>query len=108
MKTSRRIRVGFLAAGLILLALAGWLWPRPTLRATDPQVAFGTMKRVPLEATRSGRPLDIDLTVPDNPAWARISKEWGDPGYLIAAVASARNYVYCFDKIGLKARATVG
>lgn len=95
------------ALGILFLLPIIWRWISAPLKLGKEQVAFANFARASLRDVTPQRAVDLSVTIPDNALWKKIIREWGDPGYLIAAVSPERKLMYCFDRIGLSIQAAI-
>jgi hypothetical protein len=89
-----------------------WYWISEPVRPADERLAFERLAAVPLGQARGGRVGGVALTIPSDSSWRRIVRNWGDPGYLIAAAPpGSRNYtydMYCLRDLGVRVQASIG
>ncbi len=102
----RRLTGLFLSViGVLLVIPQIWSSTKTSLRPGDETVAFTPLYRIGLENLDSGATFSV--TIPDNEAWRRIRRAWGDPGYVIAPVSSDLQTMDCLDTWEIKVQATV-
>ncbi len=95
------------ALGVVLLAPRVWdLATYAPMRLADVPAAFKPFAEVPISQLEGRKSVDLDLTLPNDPAWKRIRHSWGDPVYAVALVSSHGEYQHCFD--GLNVQVTRG
>jgi len=104
-----RLWVGVL--GLVLLAPGalfwGWIWTSDPVRPADVRFAFRRLATVPL--SQAGGTADTAVTIPSDPSWRRIIRNWGDPGYIVGAVSRGPNHhMYCLKDLSVRVQARAG
>jgi hypothetical protein len=107
----RRLWVGALGLVLLVPAARYWTWIllSDPVRPADARLAFRRFATAPLgEAERAGG-VDIRVSIPDDPSWRRVVRDWGDPGYIVAAVSSGPGqYIYCLKDLDVRVQAKAG
>jgi hypothetical protein len=78
---------------------------KTSLRPDDATIAFTPFYRIGLANLDPGATFSV--TIPNNQAWRRIRRAWGDPGYVIAPVSPDLETMYCLDTWEVEVRATV-
>ncbi len=101
-RIKRRLSAGrlavaaFLLLGAALLALGIVLRPRFALNSRDAGAAFEPLASVPLRRLKGRGSISLKATIPSGPAWARLTRAWGDPAYVVAvAFPPPSNVLYC-------------
>lgn len=107
---NRSRQLWLFAFGFLLLLPAiwywAWVWISKPVRPEDLRTAFKRLVAVPLRRVQKERWLNLTVTIPDDAAWRRIRRHWGDPGYIITAVApEPKNYLYCLKDLGINVQA---
>jgi hypothetical protein len=107
----RHLWVG--ALGLVLLAPTAlywvWIWVSDPVRPADARVAFERLATVPVNQVERQGAVDLTVTIRSDASWIRIIRNWGDPGYIVAAVSpGARHYMYCLQDIEVRVQARIG
>jgi hypothetical protein len=91
--------------GALLVIPQIWSATKTSLRPGDVKIAFTPLYRIRLEDLDSGATFSV--AIPNNEAWRRIRRAWGDPGYVIAPVSPDLETMYCLDTLGIEVQATV-
>ncbi len=91
-----------LAVGLLLLLPEAWYLISGPARPDDARVAFENLVEIPVSQLQEQYSVNVSVPAPNNPAWKRIMRGWGEPSYTIALLSSTGNYQYCFDKVNVK------
>jgi hypothetical protein len=89
--------------GLLLITPEAWYLFSNSIRAGDLRVAFQNLAKVPASQVRQQHSVNLGITIPNNAAWKRIRRSWGDPAYEIALISSVGEYQYCLDGISIAA-----
>jgi hypothetical protein len=93
-----------LAVGLLLLLPEAWYLISDPIRPNDAAVAFKDLAEIPAFQLREQHSVNLTVTAPNDPAWKRIRRSWGEPDYAIVHVG--RNslvgaYQHCFDAVSV-------
>jgi len=103
----KRRLAGFLLC--VIGALLGipqiWSSTKTSLRPGDEKIAFTPLYRTGLENLDQGATFSV--TIPNNEAWRRIRRAWGDPEYVIAPVSPDLETMYCLDTWDIELQARV-
>ncbi len=103
--------VGLLGVVLLLPAALYWacIWISDPVRPADVRTAFQRLASVPLSQAAGDLGVEVTATIPNDASWMRIIRNWGDPGYLIGAVAPGpRHYMYCLKDLGVRVEVRIG
>lgn len=71
------------------------------LTSEELQSAITPLARMPLDELRRNGKADLRVSIPDTKQWAEFGRKLGDPGYVIVAVSSAKQIVYCFERLAI-------
>ncbi len=93
--------------GSVLVGLALFLQERSGPTGEDTDLSETPFLRVSLQALQNGTGITSAFKVPDSPQWERITKAWGDPGFMIFAAPDSRS-IFHFDELDLEVTVTVG
>ena len=94
--------------GFALIVPELWLHAVTQINPDQGVIAFTQFARIPLERLQGDGSVSFVVNIPDTRTWTRLRHAWGDPGYVLAAVAPNRPSAYCFDTLGLKVYASAG
>lgn len=80
-----------------------WLFAKPKLKPGDTGIALKPIGVTPLGGLRTGSSFvrTLILSIPNDKAWRRIRRAWGDPTYLVAVLAVDQRTITCFNRLGL-------
>src|SRR5579871_5683083 len=99
----RRAELWLAVVGVVLLIPLVWLYSVPSLRPGDVPIAFRPLQDI---AVGSDLPVPLTVSIPDDPAWKRIRRAWGNPEYVVAVLAPDHNTTLCFNRFDLDVRVT--
>lgn len=99
--------------GILLFAPGAWywlwVWISDPVRTADTSVAFERLAEVPLNRADGGAVVEFTTTTPSGRIWNRITRDWGAPEFIIAAVsAGPKGDMHCLSELGVQVEATVG
>ncbi|MBI3682191.1 MAG: hypothetical protein HY235_17565 [Acidobacteria bacterium] len=100
--TAKRISLSLAISGLFLLVPGAYHSLSIKLTGNDSSAALSKLARISLEHLAAERTATMSATIPDSGQWERIRRDWGDPGYLVAAVDLKGKTAFCFDTLGLQ------
>jgi hypothetical protein len=103
--------VGLLGLALLIPAALywAWIWINDPVRPADTRPAFQRLAEVPISQAVGDGGVEITATIPSDASWRRVIRNWGDPGYIIGAVAPGpRQYMYCLKDLGVRVEARIG
>jgi hypothetical protein len=96
------------ALGSLMVLSSVWYHVVRPMRAPDARVAFTPLAVVPVSNAEGGSVLEAAVSIPDNPAWSRIRRQWGDPEYLIGYVRSDDRRLSCLEEVSTAVRISFG
>lgn len=90
--------------GIVLLIPGAWsliysVYSGRVINSEDASVALTPVLSVPLKSIL--RVLDSKLVIPDTTQWRRIRRDWGEPEFVIAAIAPDRQVAYCLGTLDI-------
>jgi hypothetical protein len=91
-----------LAVGLLLLLPEAWYLISDPIRPDDGAVAFKDLAEIPAFQLRQQHSVNLAVTAPNDPAWRRIRRSWGDPDYAIVHLSGQGAYQHCFDALSVR------
>ena len=103
----KRRFAGFLLCVLGALFVIPQIWSatKTSVRPGDQRIAFTPFYRTGLENLEDGTTFSV--TIPNNQAWKRIRRAWGDREFVIAAVSPDLETMYCLDTWDIELQARV-
>ena len=92
-----------LTVGFLLLVPEALYFIQDPIRPDDIRVPFRNLVEIPALELRQEHEVSVSMTVPDDAAWKRIRRSWGEPDYEVALISSLNELQYCFEGINVAA-----